>query len=129
MCSAGEGKHGFCHAEQTPTRVPQRLVSFVSCPFFSRETSQTWRREGFGPLREEFAPFDAARRFPLPCPAGKEPPGCRCGQVIRGVEEPGQCPLFGRACTPEDPVGPCMVSGEGACAAAYRYRRQEGGLL
>ena len=48
-------------------------------------------------------------------------PGCRCGAVIRGVCAPQNCPLFGKACTPADPVGPCMVSGEGACAAAYKY--------
>lgn len=115
-----------------PPQGNQAAQAAVEAVF--RPCASVWRglgeiaESGFA-LREEFAPFDAARRFPLPCPAGKEPPGCRCGQVIRGVEEPGQCPLFGRACTPEDPVGPCMVSGEGACAAAYRYRRQEGGLL
>ena len=73
-------------------------------------------------LRAEYAPFDAAARYALPLPAGTEPPGCRCGQVIRGVLRPEDCPLFGKLCRPEDPVGPCMVSGEGACAAAWKYR-------
>ncbi|MBE6017963.1 MAG: hydrogenase formation protein HypD, partial [Lachnospiraceae bacterium] len=46
---------------------------------------------------------------------------CRCGDVIRGKISPSMCPLFGAACTPEDPVGPCMVSSEGACAAEFKY--------
>lgn len=73
-------------------------------------------------LRPEYAPWDAAARFGLVRRAGTEPPGCRCGQVIRGMLHPEQCPLFGKVCRPEDPVGPCMVSGEGACAAAWKYR-------
>lgn len=72
-------------------------------------------------LREKYAPWDAWKKFSL-CPAPKkEIPGCRCAQVIRGVQAPSGCHLFGRTCSPENPVGPCMVSGEGACAAAYQY--------
>lgn len=73
-------------------------------------------------LRPEYARFDAAVRYGLPRRRGTEPAGCRCGAVIRGMLHPEQCPLFGKACQPEDPVGPCMVSGEGACAAAWKYR-------
>ena len=61
------------------------------------------------------------RRFGF-CPkehAG--PAGCRCGDVIRGACEPRGCPLFGKVCTPADPVGPCMVSAEGSCAASWKY--------
>ena len=76
-------------------------------------------------LRPEYARFDAAARYGLEPARGTEPPGCRCGQVIRGVLHPEQCPLFGKVCRPEDPVGPCMVSGEGACAAAWKYRPAE----
>jgi hydrogenase expression/formation protein HypD len=72
-------------------------------------------------LRPEFQDFDAARRFGLPPMWNHEPPGCGCAEVLQGLEEPESCPLFGRACTPESPVGPCMVSSEGACAAAFRY--------
>ena len=50
-----------------------------------------------------------------------EPAGCRCGEVLRGIMEPEECPLFGKACKPASPVGPCMVSGEGGCAIAYKY--------
>jgi hydrogenase expression/formation protein HypD len=72
-------------------------------------------------LRPEFRGFDAARRFGLPPMWNYEPAGCGCAEVLQGLEEPERCPLFGRTCTPESPVGPCMVSSEGACAAAYRY--------
>ena len=78
-------------------------------------------QSGFA-LREELSDYDAAKRFRI-CPgeAGLQN-GCRCGEVITGKLRPRQCPLFERVCTPEDPVGPCMVSSEGACAAAYKYQ-------
>ena len=75
-------------------------------------------------IRGEYAAYDAAKRFSiqgLDCDMEKTN-GCRCGDILRGVLEPQQCPLFGGACTPGNPVGPCMVSGEGACAAAYKYQ-------
>lgn len=77
-------------------------------------------RSGLG-IREEFGAWDAVRRFSLPTFPSKETPGCRCGEVLKGVIYPTQCPLFARYCTPMKPVGPCMVSSEGSCAAYYRY--------
>lgn len=74
-------------------------------------------------LKPEFALWDAAKRFSLPPIAEDTPTPCRCGDVVCGLMEPEQCPLFGTVCTPDAPTGPCMVSGEGACAAAYHYRR------
>lgn len=74
-------------------------------------------------LRPEWADFDAPSRFQVPVPESKEPQGCRCGEVLAGTAEPWECELFGQACTPEDPVGACMVSSEGTCAAWHRYRR------
>lgn len=71
-------------------------------------------------LRDAFAPFDAAA-LPAEVPATLPDEGCLCGDVLSGIIEPDACPLFGRTCTPETPVGPCMVSGEGTCAAAYKY--------
>jgi len=71
-------------------------------------------------IREEFSGFDAQKKFGLRYVKGAETP-CRCGDVISGKIPPRACPMFGKACTPEDPVGPCMVSSEGACAAAYKY--------
>ena len=72
--------------------------------------------------RAEFAAFDAEKKFDLHVETAEGPPGCRCGDVICGRCRPDSCPLFGKRCTPEDPVGPCMVSSEGACAAAYKYQ-------
>jgi len=89
-----------------------------------------WRAMGVVPdsglaLREELAEFDAQRRLGLPEMESYEMPGCRCGDVITGRCSPFDCPLFEAAkCTPRDPVGPCMVSTEGACAAAYKYERK-----
>ena len=85
-----------------------------------------WRGLGLIPdsglaLKPEFAPFDAAKRFDLPPVTQDKPTPCRCGDVICGLLEPTQCPLFGTVCTPDAPTGPCMVSGEGACAAAFHY--------
>lgn len=85
-----------------------------------------WRGLGSIPqsgmaIRPEFAAFDAAVKFGFAPQDREQQHGCRCGDVLRGVLSPGSCPLFGRVCTPADPVGPCMVSGEGACAAAYKY--------
>ncbi len=88
-----------------------------------------WRGLGEVPasglrLRPEFARFDAARLFDVDPGPTHEHRGCRCGDVLRGTLTPPQCPLFGRACTPLRPVGPCMVSAEGACAAYYQFARE-----
>jgi hydrogenase expression/formation protein HypD len=72
-------------------------------------------------LREEYASFDAARVFPVSVKPSEEPPGCRCGEVLRGILDPTKCPLFRRVCNPENPIGPCMVSTEGACSAYLQY--------
>ncbi len=85
-----------------------------------------WRGLGVVPnsglsIRPEFAPFDAARLFDVEPGPTREQRGCLCGDVLRGTVVPTQCPLFGKACTPARPVGPCMVSAEGACAAYYQY--------
>ncbi|MGI5816576.1 MAG: hydrogenase formation protein HypD [Armatimonadota bacterium] len=85
-----------------------------------------WRGLGVIPegglaLREEYAQFDALARFGVEMPDSREHPACRCGEVLRGAIRPPECSAFGAACTPEHPLGPCMVSSEGACAAVYRY--------
>ena len=72
-------------------------------------------------LRDELKEFDAERRFCIQYGASEPPTACRCGEIITGRIAPELCPMFGKACTPEDPVGPCMVSSEGACAAAWKY--------
>lgn len=73
-------------------------------------------------IREKFVAYDAGQKFGIQAQETPEPPGCSCGQVLSGLISPDECPLFGRACTPSAPVGPCMVSSEGACAAHYKYR-------
>jgi len=85
-----------------------------------------WRGIGVIPgtglgIREEFSEFDAMKKVPVTPPETKEIAGCQCGEVLRGVTLPFNCKLFGKGCTPEHPVGPCMVSSEGSCAAYYRY--------
>ncbi len=116
--------NAYSRAVKTPANpLAQRLLAEVF-----QAADAVWR--GLGTIsgsgvkiKETYARFDAAIRFhevivALP-PA--RPTGCRCGEVLRGVLAPPDCHLFGKACTPSQPLGPCMVSSEGACAAAYRY--------
>lgn len=102
-------------------RKAQELIArvFESC-------DAEWRglgwigRSGYK-LGSDFEGFDARGRLGVPEFRTADPPECRCGEVLRGVCVPPECPLFGRACTPEHAVGPCMVSSEGSCAAYYLY--------
>ena len=92
-----------------------------------------WRALGTIPrsglaLREAYRFFDAQRRFNVATPADEETPGCLCGKVIKGAATPYECQLFGRACTPINPIGPCMVSSEGTCQAYFKYARVAGRL-
>ncbi len=85
-----------------------------------------WRGIGVIPgsglkLREQYAAFDANRKFNPPLSDGAEPELCSCGDILRGVKIPTECALFGTGCTPDNPVGPCMVSTEGSCAAYFKY--------
>ncbi len=85
-----------------------------------------WRGIGVIPgsglrIRDTFAFFDAARRFDVAVEDAREPVGCRCGDILKGKLAPRDCPLFGTTCTPESPVGACMVSSEGTCAAEHKY--------
>ena len=87
-----------------------------------------WRGLGIIPggtlrLRKDYEQFDALRRFGIEMHSAPEPAGCLCGRVLCGLIEPPRCALFANRCTPDHPVGPCMVSTEGACSAWYKYRR------
>ena len=73
-------------------------------------------------IRKAFADFDAEKKFDIKIKPAKENSSCACGDVLKGVKTPLECRLFGRMCTPEHPVGACMVSSEGTCAAYYKYR-------
>jgi hydrogenase expression/formation protein HypD len=95
-----------------------------------RVVPRKWRGIGEIPasglgLREEFAEFDAERRFDLAGLTAEESPECESGLVLQGVKKPHECPAFGARCTPEHPLGAPMVSSEGACAAYFRYRRTQ----
>lgn len=85
-----------------------------------------WRGLGIIPmsgmiLRDEYADFDARKKFALPKITGKPNPACRCGDVLQGKCKPSDCKVFGKVCTPLHPIGACMVSNEGACSAYYQY--------
>ena len=85
-----------------------------------------WRGLGIIPesgfeFKGKYRRFDARSAFDMEISPGIEPDGCLCGGILRGVKIPPNCALFGKVCTPETPVGPCMVSSEGTCAAYYKY--------
>lgn len=87
-----------------------------------------WRGLGNIPLsglkiRDKYSPFDAEVRLNIVLPEAEEPKGCLCGNVLKGMNIPPQCPLFDTRCTPASPIGPCMVSSEGTCAAYHKYGR------
>jgi len=91
-------------------------------------TTFEWRGLGFISqsalkLRREFAAWDAERRYEVPGIRVADPKACQCGEVLKGVLKPWECKVFGTACTPDRPIGTCMVSSEGACAAYYNYGR------
>jgi len=86
-----------------------------------------WRGLGMIPksglkITGAFSSFDAEKHFSVDIPESTEPKGCICGQILRGLKTPSDCLLFAKKCTPADPVGACMVSGEGTCATYYKYR-------
>ncbi len=88
--------------------------------------NSTWRGLGNIPasglrIRDKYQSWDAERKFPLEIPPAKHNPGCICGAIMRGVKIPPDCRLFGKACTPENPQGACMVSAEGTCATYFAY--------
>ncbi len=95
---------------------------------FELRESFEWRGLGEVPqsalrLREAYAFYDAERRFAMAPRPAKDNRACECGAILRGVKRPHDCKLFGTVCTPETPMGSCMVSSEGACAAQWTYRR------
>ena len=95
---------------------------------FELRKSFEWRGLGVVPysglkLKEAYAAFDAERRFALDDIVGRDNPACECGAILRGVKTPTECKLFGTVCTPDTPMGSCMVSSEGACAAHWTYGR------
>ena len=99
----------------------QKIVEQV----FTKDDAE-WRGIGTIPgtglkLRDDYKKFDAAKKFNLKIKKSTFPSGCSCGDVLKGRIPPNKCKLFGKLCTPQNPVGPCMVSSEGSCAAYYKY--------
>jgi hydrogenase expression/formation protein HypD len=123
---------GRCEVENQYTRVVRpegnpRALAAIEETMELRATFE-WRGLGFIPdsalrLRPEFAEWDAEERFEIPGERVPDRKACQCGQVLVGAIKPHECKVFGTACTPERPLGTCMVSAEGACAAYYAYGR------
>ncbi|MCK4261920.1 hydrogenase formation protein HypD [bacterium] len=91
-------------------------------------SDSNWRGLGLIPgsglkLRNEFKNFDVEEKFPIEVGEVKENPDCICGSILKGIKTPLDCPLFRKVCRPENPIGPCMVSSEGSCAAYYKFRQ------
>jgi hydrogenase expression/formation protein HypD len=104
--------------------LAQKMLSRVFEP-----ADADWRGLGNIPesglaLAGKYRKFDAAEKFDIKDVPAAEPKNCMCGEVLRGVKTPAQCKLFAKACTPENPYGPCMVSSEGTCSAWYKYSSQ-----
>jgi hydrogenase expression/formation protein HypD len=124
--------HGRCEVENQYTRAvvrdgnikAQKIVAEV----FELRRSFEWRGLGYVPysalrIKPAYGAYDAERLFDLPQKSVPDAKSCECGAIIRGLKEPTDCKLFANGCTPEHPIGACMVSSEGACAAYYSYGR------
>ena len=122
----GEGKPFFvnCYPRVVKDEGSPSAVAMVDK--FMEPCDAEWRGIGTIPmsgmqLRDEFAEFDARKKYDVPQIKPEYKTACRCGDVLQGKITPNQCPLFGKACNPDHPVGACMVSDEGACSAFYMY--------
>lgn len=120
----GRAEVGNAYGRAVAANGNTRALSLMERVFEPKDA--LWRgmgsipRSGLG-IRAEFGGFDAMARLGLVMPEAAPIGGCRCGDVLKGVLRPPECPLFGKKCTPATPVGPCMVSTEGSCAAWHKY--------
>ena len=115
------------------TREGNKKAQDLVADIFELRKVFEWRGLGMVPysglrIKKEYAEFDAEECFDVPHVPVREPKGCECGAVLRGVKQPVDCKLFGTLCTPENPIGSCMVSAEGACAAYFAYGRHRAAL-
>jgi hydrogenase expression/formation protein HypD len=124
--------HQRCEVENQYTRAVQQsgnaMAQQIMQQVFCVRDRFEWRGLGMIAhsalqLRDAYAAFDAERQFPTTTSVGKEHKACACADVLRGVKKPQDCKVFGIVCTPQNPLGSCMVSAEGACAAHYAYGR------
>ncbi|HEY9824943.1 MAG TPA: hydrogenase formation protein HypD [Stenomitos sp.] len=123
---------GRCEVENQYARFVQRQGNAVALDAMNRvfqvRDQFEWRGLGKIPhsglqMRPEYAAFDAEVKFTLPHRRVADHKACACGEILKGVKKPWECKVFGTGCTPENPLGACMVSSEGACAAYYKYGR------
>jgi hydrogenase expression/formation protein HypD len=123
---------GRCEVENQYTRLVQAEGNKVALDAINKvfEVREEFEWRGLGnisqsglKIRENYANFDAETQFTLPNRQVADAAACQCGEILKGVLKPWQCKVFGTACTPENPIGTCMVSSEGACAAYYKYGR------
>lgn len=121
-----------CEVENQYTRAVNRTGNLKSQQIMDEvlelRDAFEWRGLGFIPhsalkIKSKYSEFDAEQRFQLPDFIAKEHKQCLCGEILRGVKKPKECKLFATVCSPENPLGSCMVSSEGACAAVYAYGR------
>jgi len=123
---------GRCEIENQYTRLVQNSGNAIALQAMNQvfEVREQFEWRGLGDIpqsglkmRTEYADFDAEVKFPVSYQAVADHKACQCGEILKGVLKPWQCKVFGTACTPENPIGACMVSSEGACAAYYKYGR------
>lgn len=123
---------GRCEVENQYSRLVQTEGNKVALDAINRvfEVRDEFEWRGLGnisqsglKINENYAHFDAEAKFTLPNRQVADAAACQCGEILKGVLKPWQCKVFGTACTPENPIGTCMVSSEGACAAYYKYGR------
>ena len=124
---------GRCEVEIQYTRAVTREGSAIAQTLmeevFELRPTFEWRGLGYIPhsalqIKSIYASFDAEKKFQLPESTGIEHRQCDCGAILRGIKKPKDCRLFAKVCTPQNPLGACMVSSEGACAAVYAYGRE-----
>jgi len=126
--AAGKPSTGIQYVRVVTKEGNKKALSILNEYF--EPCDANWRGIGVIPgsglkLRDKYSCWDAAKQFKIDVPDAQEPKACQCGLVLRGIKIPTDCPLFGRTCTPERPVGACMVSSEGSCAAYYKYGRKD----
>jgi hydrogenase expression/formation protein HypD len=121
-----------CEVENQYNRLVEKAGNQVAIAAMNKvfEVRETFDWRGLGDIpdsgfkiRSEYAQFDAEHKFTIPNLKVADHKACQCGEILKGVLKPWQCKVFGTACTPETPIGTCMVSSEGACAAYYKYGR------
>jgi len=120
------GKPFFENCYKRVVREDGNVKAMAAIDEVMEAVDTEWRGLGIIPmsglkLRDRFAAYDARKKFNLPDLKGEPNPACRCGEVLQGKCKPSDCKVFGTGCTPEHPVGACMVSDEGACSAYYQY--------